>query len=680
MEPPTIGLENWGDELNAYLESLEDRVTTLEGQPNGPVMAFNFSPDPGMTRSAEFTPGDIRFDNEDQESATSIMVSVTTDTGANARLALASAVPGTVLVLQQSESVNQYALAVMNGPPMDMGDHFMLPITNVELASGPLLEGLIGLSAAGISEALDGRPGEGPPGPQGPEGPEGPTGVQGIEGPPGPQGEPGPAGPQGIEGPPGEIGPVGPQGVQGIQGAPGPSGADGAPGPQGIQGPQGEQGPEGVEGPQGSAGEPGAQGPAGADGLVGPQGVQGEVGPMGSSTSTFQYNYVGGQSAPPPAAGTVRSDGANAAATTKVWVHRLDRTNVDRSAFLNAASVGDELYAQDVDDAATYARWTVTEATVVTADYLTIGVEFVEGGGQLSGNYTILLGIVNVGPQGPAGPPGPQGDVGPHGAEGVQGPKGDTGIQGEVGQQGIQGVAGPAGAAGAQGVAGTQGPQGDPGPAGATGATGGQGPQGLQGIQGVPGTQGLAGPAGAQGVAGPQGSQGPVGPQGPTGSLILAQSTTRVVVVNTAAESSFGDVPVGPITAGQVYALDVWGDILNSAANYGYTFRLRRGGLAGALIFDMAAQAIASNASPRNWSGRILLFGVDATTVDVSMTHGIGAASAANRMTSPTLVNGVNPSVTGFNAATTLTLTVQIATANVGANARLLGYVLRRIS
>jgi hypothetical protein len=206
------------------------------------------------------------------------------------------------------------------------------------------------------------------------------------------------------------------------------------------------------------------------------------------------------------------------------------------------------------------------------------------------------------------------------------------------------------------------------------------GPVGPAGPQGQQGGVGPAGPPGVQGSVGPPGAQGPIGPQGPTGSLILAQTVTRATVVNTAAEAVLCDVAVTPVLTNQVYALDIWGDILNTAANYGYTFRLRQGGLTGQLVFDMAPQAISSNASPRNWSGRILLFGVDGTTTDVSMTHGIGTASAPSRMTAPTIVNGVNPGVTGFNAATTLTLTVQMATANAGANARLLGYVLRRIS
>ena len=61
-----------------------------------------------------FTPGEIRLDSEDQTAATSILVSTSSETGADARLALSSALPGTVLVLQQSGDVNQYAMAVMS--------------------------------------------------------------------------------------------------------------------------------------------------------------------------------------------------------------------------------------------------------------------------------------------------------------------------------------------------------------------------------------------------------------------------------------------------------------------------------------------------------------------------------------------------------------------------------------
>ena len=41
--PPVIGQDPWGADLNAYLASVETRVTTLEALPNGAVMSFNFS-------------------------------------------------------------------------------------------------------------------------------------------------------------------------------------------------------------------------------------------------------------------------------------------------------------------------------------------------------------------------------------------------------------------------------------------------------------------------------------------------------------------------------------------------------------------------------------------------------------------------------------------------------------
>jgi hypothetical protein len=62
-----------------------------------------------------------------------------------------------VLVLQQTNGVKQYALAVMSGDPVDMGDHYMLPVDSVLLNSNPLTPGLTGLSASGLggnTEAL----------------------------------------------------------------------------------------------------------------------------------------------------------------------------------------------------------------------------------------------------------------------------------------------------------------------------------------------------------------------------------------------------------------------------------------------------------------------------------------------------------------------------------------------
>ena len=190
IAPPVPGQEPWGDQLNAYLASVESKVTTLEAQPNGAVMSFNFSTSVEMVVG----PGEIRLDSADQTAATNILVSAVSDSGANARLALSSGVPGTILVLQQSGIVNQYALAMLSADPVDMGDHFMLPISSLTLASGPLIDGLVGLSASGISQGQTERPAQGPEGPQGIQGPPGVPGPQGEIGPQGPQGETGAAG------------------------------------------------------------------------------------------------------------------------------------------------------------------------------------------------------------------------------------------------------------------------------------------------------------------------------------------------------------------------------------------------------------------------------------------------------------------------------------------------------
>lgn len=628
--PPVVGADPWGTQLNSYLAFIEDRVATLEGVPTGAAMSFNFTPETDMFAvRAGFAPGEMRLDSADQEAATAVMASVVTDGGADARLALSSAVPGTVLVLQQSGAVNQYAMATMSGEPVDMGDHFMLPISSLRLASNPLVQGRTGLSAAGISGETTG-----PPGPTGPQGP------------------------------------------------PGPQGVAGAPGAQGVVGAQGAEGPQGVQGP---VGEDGAQGPQGAEG---PAGVIGPIGPPGGGTLQSIWNWQSAPLTDVPGNGKVGVDTDKPADATQFFISARDGQNVDQTFAILQLKAGDHILLQVKTDATLFQRYLVTAATdplVIAATGYAVGITQSEGvtnGSEPPGGADVLVAFQfspEPGAQGPPGPQGPQGAEGPQGVEGRAGATGTQGPQGFVGPQGTKGDAGaqgPQGVKGDTGIQGAQGAQGLKGDTGLQGTPGAKGDTGAQGAQGPQGVQGAQGPQGAQGA---QGSQGAQGVQGPPGSIVTSQSTTRATVVNTSAEAVLGDIPIAAIAAGQVFSLDVWGDILNTAANYGYIFRLRQGGLTGQLLFDMASQSIAANASPRNWSGRVILVGVDATTVDLTMTHGIGAASAPSRMTAPTLVNGVSPSVTGFNVATTLTLTVQIATANAGANARLLGYFLRKV-
>ena len=85
-------------------------------------------------------------------------------------------------MLQQS-GVNQYAFAC-DGDPMDMGDHFMLPLSGVPAGVRPT-RARADRSVGGGHQPQERRV-------DGLQGPQGPEGVQGPPGEPGPQGEVGP--------------------------------------------------------------------------------------------------------------------------------------------------------------------------------------------------------------------------------------------------------------------------------------------------------------------------------------------------------------------------------------------------------------------------------------------------------------------------------------------------------
>jgi hypothetical protein len=383
---------------------MEGRVGVLEGQPNGAVMSFNFSPTTDMARSSGgFPSGEIHLDTEDQEAATFVMVSVATDTGANARLALASGVPGTVLVLQQTGDVNQYALAMLSDNPVDMGDHFMLPISSLTLASYPLTPGPTGLSAAGISQGGGtSRP---------PAGPMGPEGVQGSTGEPGPQGEVGPQGPQG------DVGPAGAQG------------AGGPPGPQGE---------------------------------IGPQGSQGETGAAGASTGAFPLEWKTSVTATNPAHGYIKANSLDATQYTEIYTSVYDK-NGQALVTLNEMSVGDEVYVYESGQLSTWNRYKLTAVPDMKddpIDWAILSVTYDSTGPRAftpGGNTQVIL---TTPIHGEAGPPGP---MGPAGSQGVAGSPGSQGVQGEAGPSGPMGPAGAQGVPGSQGIQGVQGPQGPQG-------------------------------------------------------------------------------------------------------------------------------------------------------------------------------------------------------------------------
>ena len=142
--------------------------------------------------------------------------------------------------------------------------------------------------------------------------------------------------------------------------------------------------------------------------ILGPPGLPGPAGAPGSSTSLFEYNYATG-TAPPPSAGTFRSDSATAATATRVWIHRLDITDADRKPLLRHAAAGADLLVQDVNDAANYAFYRLTADPLDAGQYVEMALAFDRGAGALVGNMRCLVGVLVPGPQGPPGPPGPPG-------------------------------------------------------------------------------------------------------------------------------------------------------------------------------------------------------------------------------------------------------------------------------
>lgn len=188
-------------------------------------------------------------------------------------------------------------------------------------------------------------------------------------------------------------------------------------------------------------GPPGPQGPTGATGPTGAQGPDGVQGPPGASSSLYRYNYSTVATAPPNS-GQVRTDGATAATSTLVWVHRLDSSNTDERLQLLLANQGDQLFVQDAQNSLSYVVYTLTADPVDNTDYITFPVTLFEQGSVALAGTGVLVGTIRPGPTGPQGPIGATGPTGAQGSPGIQGPRGDPGPQGPQGTQGVQGPAG----------------------------------------------------------------------------------------------------------------------------------------------------------------------------------------------------------------------------------------------
>jgi hypothetical protein len=146
-------------------------------------------------------------------------------------------------------------------------------------------------------------------------------------------------------------------------------------------------------------------------------------------------------------------------------------------------------------------------------------------------------------------------------------------------------------------------------------------------------------------------------------------------------ETLLASIPIGPVVAGEIYTLALYGDLTNnSGASVNYTFRLRLAGVAGTLIVATAALAQAASANPHPWFAEIQILPVTpASANDFTASLKIGAAvTPVTTMGAPSELIAVNPSALALNVATSLTWTVQLGTANANANARLMGAALRK--
>jgi len=220
------------------------------------------------------------------------------------------------------------------------------------------------------------------------------------------------------------------------------------------------------------------------------------VGEPGGSISLFEYLYIDIQEAP-PIAGTFRSNNIDAETSTVVWINKLDADNTDRKPLLLIGDVGNIFYVQDKDDSTIYARYNIVTDAVDNGDYITIGLSYLEGSGDLIGDNLCILGIIVRGAKGEKGDKGDTGDTGPQGEQGIQGEEGKSAYEtaldnGFVGTE-EEWLASMKGETGEQGIPGDQGIQGE---------------QGEQGIQGIPGLPGPPGEQGEQGEQGPQGEAG----------------------------------------------------------------------------------------------------------------------------------------------------------------------------
>lgn len=117
-----------------------------------------------------------------------------------------------------------------------------------------------------------------------------------------------------------------------------------------------------------------------------------EIGSSLHVSSLCKYNYSSVATAPPNSS-QVRTNGADARVSTKVWIHRMDNSNTDNKFFLSQAKVGDRLYVQDTDNSDSHVIYTLIEDPIDDGAYLTFNVECETTGGTPLGGTGISVGL-----------------------------------------------------------------------------------------------------------------------------------------------------------------------------------------------------------------------------------------------------------------------------------------------
>jgi hypothetical protein len=136
----------------------------------------------------------------------------------------------------------------------------------------------------------------------------------------------------------------------------------------------------------------------GAQGPQGPQGPPGPAGPAGAYTQTWAWTTKTGDAS---SNGQLGINSVGWATATQVNVAERSSDNSDVSAFFARVKVGDDIYLQAKNNAANWARYTITGAPVDQGSWWSFPVAYDSSGGVLpGGNNATTLSFLTQGASG----------------------------------------------------------------------------------------------------------------------------------------------------------------------------------------------------------------------------------------------------------------------------------------